>query len=100
MKMVKIEMPEALIPLFLELAESISDDMGNAGSNDFMMKNTPDNREIIEMAEAKNLAMTLEEYRECDEYNEPQLYKSEFCATDISIFDLFVSYFKELKNER
>ncbi len=101
MKMVKVELPKALIPLFLELAESISDDMGNAGSNDFMIKDTPDNRELVELAEAKNVDMTLEEYREGDEYSEPQTYKgNKLCVYDIAIFDLFVSYFKELKNGR
>ncbi|CAE7860251.1 unnamed protein product [Symbiodinium microadriaticum] len=54
MKEVTIKVPEALAKEFLKLAEKCSDDMGNAGCNDYEMPNTQDSRDLIDMAGADN----------------------------------------------
>jgi hypothetical protein len=46
MKTVTITMPEPLAKAFLKLAEGIDQEYSNAGCNDFVMPNTPENREL------------------------------------------------------
>ena len=60
-----------------------------------VMENTPENRELIEMAEAANLRMTLEQYRECNEYHEPRVMSNgQLITCDFTIFGLFVGKVK------
>ena len=92
---VAILVPKSLIPHFLILAEWASDKMGDAGCNDYEMEDTPDNRELIDMVLAKNLKMTLEEYRSSDKYVEHHVYPgNKLLTNDYSIFELFVSAVK------
>jgi len=92
MEQVAITVPKALIPHFLRLAEQASDQMGNAGCNDYEIENTPENRELIDLAAASNCRMTLEEYRASGEYSEHHVYSgNKLITTDFSIFGLFVS---------
>ena len=94
--MTTINVPKALAEQFVALAKSCSDQMGNAGCNDWEMENTPENRELIELAEASNFGMTLEEYRESDEYSEPRVMSNgKLITCDFSIFDLFVNEVKK-----
>lgn len=54
MKTVKIELPAALVDMFLQLEEILSDGLANAGCNDFYVKDTPQNREIVALIEAEH----------------------------------------------
>lgn len=93
---VTITVPKALIPHFLILAEWASDEMGNSSCNDYEMEDTPENRELIDMASAMNFGMTLEEYRTSDKHVEHHVYPgNKLITNDYSIFELFVSCVKK-----
>lgn len=101
---VTITVPKALAEQFLKMAEQCSDQMGNAGCNDWEMPNTQEYRDLIDLAQASNCHMTLEEYRASDEYSDHHVYhegtKREcLMTTDFIIFDLFVNKVKEAVGE-
>lgn len=47
MKMITIELPEALLVATLPLLKHASEHLSSAGCNDFILCNTPENRELI-----------------------------------------------------
>lgn len=55
---------------FAELLEQFSDVLSNNGCNDFYVANTPEMFLALEEAGARNLNMTLEEFRKCSDYED------------------------------
>lgn len=52
-----------------ELLDRISDVLSHLGCNDFTVANTPEMFLAIEEAGAMNIRMTLEEFRNCSDYD-------------------------------
>ena len=96
MKQVTITVPQQLAVCFLEIAENCTDDMSNAGCNDFWVDDTPENKELIDLAQANDCKMTLDEYRASDEeYLVHNVHKGRICITDFVLFGLFVEQVKK-----
>lgn len=98
---ISIEVPKVLAQHFLKMSEMISQHMGNAGCNDFLVEDTPDNRYIRDLAGARNFSKSLEDYYKTKEYGwdaEEDIAREEgekICLADFVVFDLFASMVKD-----
>lgn len=55
---------------FDHLIGILSETLSSAGCNDMILENTPENFLLLEEAGAINLRMSLEEFRQCSDYDD------------------------------
>ncbi len=75
--------------ILVEAVEELDNYFSNRCCNDYELKDTPENRQIIKEYQAWNLRVPLDEVESHKEYGEPNMHKGNlFCHDSVMIYVL------------
>lgn len=85
-----IDLPDELCRLIVPLLEQCSEDLGNAGCNDFLVPDSPAARELCDAMDAWNCGQSVAAYRESPNYEPPHITEDgKMYLMDFLVLDYF-----------